>query len=92
MAKVKKRQTAEKYHFPLDKTNYTILGIGLLVLIVGYIFMAIPDHPDDFLTRTLSPILLFIAYLVIIPIGIFYKKRKRDQTGKEGSPGNIQPS
>ncbi len=82
MAKVKKKQTGEKYHFPLGKTNYTILVIGIIVLILGYIFMAIADHPDDFLTRTLSPIFLFIAYLIIIPIGIFYK-RKRSENSKQ---------
>jgi len=79
MAKVKKKQIGERYHFPLGKENYTILIIGLLVLIVGYIFMAIPDNPDDFLTRTLSPILLFIAYLIIIPVGLFYKNKKSEK-------------
>lgn len=76
MAKVKK-QTGEKYHFPVGKVNYTILLIGILMLIIGYIFMSIPDNPDDFLTRTLSPILLFIAYLIIIPIGLFYKVKNQ---------------
>lgn len=79
MAKEKKKQIGERYHFPLGKRNYTILIIGVLVLIVGYIFMAIPDNPDDFLTRTLSPILLFIAYLIIIPVGLFYKHKKSEK-------------
>jgi membrane protein DedA with SNARE-associated domain len=80
MAKVKKKQPGERYHFPLGKTNYTILIIGIIVLIVGYILMGIPDNPDDFLTRTLSPVLLFIAYLVIIPIGVFYKPKKSEKS------------
>jgi hypothetical protein len=82
MAKVKK-QAGEKYHFPLGKMNYTILVIGICVLIVGYIFMAIPDNPDDFLTRTLSPIILFIGYLIIIPIGLFYKPKKTATSDKK---------
>lgn len=76
MPKVKKKHIEEKYHFPLGKTNYGILILGVLTLIIGYIFMAIPDHPDDFLTRTLSPVLLVIGYLVIIPLGIIYRDKK----------------
>ena len=79
MAREKKKQLRERYHFPLGKENYTILVIGVLVLIIAYVFMAIPDNPDDFLTRTLSPILLFIAYLVIIPVGLFYKNKKSEK-------------
>lgn len=79
MAKEKKKQIKERYHFPLGKANYTILIVGVLVLIIAYIFMAIPDNPDDFLTRTLSPILLFIAYLIIIPVGLFYKNKKEEK-------------
>jgi hypothetical protein len=79
MAKEKKKQIGERYHFPLGKKNYTILIVGVLVLIIAYIFMAIPDNPDDFLTRTLSPILLFIAYLIIIPVGLFYKDKKPEK-------------
>ena len=82
MTKVKK-QTGEKYHFPLGKMNYTILLIGILVLIIGYIFMSIPDNPDDFLTRTLSPIILFIGYLIIIPIGLLYKPKKTTKSDKK---------
>ncbi|MFQ5583288.1 MAG: hypothetical protein ACE5GL_02490 [Calditrichia bacterium] len=76
MAKVKKKAPVEKYHFPLGKTNYTILIIAMVTLIVGYIFMGIPDNPDDFLTRTLSPIILVIGYLILIPVGLFYRDKR----------------
>jgi len=75
MARVKGKKE-EKFHFPLKKINFVILGIGILILIIGYIFMAIPNNPDDFLTRTLSPILLVIGYLIVIPIGLFYRDKK----------------
>ncbi len=82
MAKAKKKLPEEKYHFPLGKTNYTILIIGIITLIIGYIFMAIPDHPDDFLTRTLSPIILVIGYLIIIPVGLLYRDKKLKKDNK----------
>lgn len=88
MATVKKRPAStrssrraaekEKFQFPLTKTNFLILGFGVLVLIAGYILMAIPDHPDDFLTRTLAPVLLVFSFLVIIPFGLMYKEKKQD--------------
>ncbi|HFE64518.1 MAG TPA: hypothetical protein ENK14_08925 [Caldithrix sp.] len=80
MAKVKfkKNQKPTRFHFPLIKTNFLILGLGVIILIVGYIFMAIPTDPDAFLTRTLSPILLVFAYLIVIPIGLFYREKKNN--------------
>jgi hypothetical protein len=78
MAKTKKSSTRKDLHFkfPLTKTNFLIITLGIIILIVGYIFMAIPDNPDAFLTRTLSPILLVFAYLIVIPIGLFYREKK----------------
>lgn len=81
MAKVKKTakakrdgDTPENFSFPLGKTNFLILGAGLAVLILGYVFMAWADHPDDFTTVTLAPILLMLAFAVLFPIGIMYRK------------------
>ncbi|GAB4377598.1 MAG: hypothetical protein Kow0042_25570 [Calditrichia bacterium] len=78
MAKVKSKKIKkeEHFHFPLTTANFLILIIGVVVLIAGYIFMAVPDDPDAFMTRTLSPILLVLAYLIIIPIGLFYREKK----------------
>ena len=63
------------FEFPLKKANFLILGLGVFVLIIGYVCMAIPDHPDDFLTRTLAPVLLILSLLVIIPTGLLYKDK-----------------
>ncbi len=81
MAKVKEKKKRAKertsFRFPLTRTNFLILAFGVIILAIGYIFMAIPDDPDAFLTRTLSPIILVIGYLVIIPIGLFYRDKKQ---------------
>lgn len=82
MAKAKKKAAIEKYHFPLGKTNYAILILAMVTLIVGYIFMGIPDDPDDFLTRTLSPIILVIGYLILIPVGLFYRDKQHRKENK----------
>ena len=83
MAKVKekeKKQAGEMgYRFPLTRTNFLIIALGVLVIVVGYIFMAIPDDPDAFMTRTLAPVMLVFAYLIIIPIGLFYREKKEQK-------------
>ncbi len=81
MARVKTRKQ-NKFHFPLKKVNFLIMGVGVFILILGYILMSIPHNPDDFLTRTLSPILLVIAYLIVIPVGLLYRE-KGEEKGKE---------
>ncbi|RMG66486.1 MAG: hypothetical protein D6715_06820 [Calditrichaeota bacterium] len=70
-------KSKSRFQFPLGRTNYFILGLGIFLLVLGYIFMAIPDDPDAFLTRTLSPIILVFAYLVVIPIGLLYREKDR---------------
>ncbi len=79
--KIREQQTA--FRFPLGKSNFAIIGLGILILFVGFIVMAIPNDPDAFLSRTLAPILLVVAFLVVIPFGIMYgNKNQEKQSGK----------
>jgi len=79
MAKIKK-QNSRKSGFvsPFknywSKENYIFLGVGILLLFVGYIFMA-QGNWDSSISLTLSPIVLIIAYLIVFPLSIFYKKK-----------------
>ena len=70
------------FQFPLGQRNLLILGIGVLLLFVGFYVMGLADHPDDFNTITLAPIILFIAFVIVIPFGIMYRvgeaKEKKD--------------
>jgi uncharacterized membrane protein len=60
---------------PLERENLILFLIGLLVLIVGYIFLA-QGPANSFWSLTVAPILLVISYCVIIPISIIYRRRK----------------
>jgi len=55
------------------KNNYIFLGIGLFLVIVGFIFLATGDI-------SIAPILLVLGYCVAIPIGILLPTKKADQT------------
>jgi hypothetical protein len=61
----------------LTKTNLYIFLIALAVLIVGYILMAVGKTYDG-LSLYVSPIILTIGYVVVLPMSILYKKNKSE--------------
>ena len=54
------------HSFGFDKKNYMLFGIGLLIVIVGYILMY-SGETYSFLSISLSPLILVIGYCFIIP-------------------------
>lgn len=71
---MKKKILQEKKLLPgiaLDRRNVIILVVGLVVITIGYFLLSIPPW-DNFLSRSVSPLILILGYLVIIPIAIFY--------------------
>jgi hypothetical protein len=59
-----------------QKINYVILMLGVAVVIVGFLVMAAGDAVSA-LSVTVAPIILFIGFCIIIPIGIIYKQPKK---------------
>lgn len=57
------------------KINYLIFLLGLLFIVFGYIVMAMGEV-DSFQSITLAPILLFLGYIVAIPIALIYRPKK----------------
>jgi len=92
MAKVEKGKVAKKPKrddiFPLEKENFVIIGVGLLVIVLGYIALS-GNSVDGFRQLTLAPILLLIGYCVIVPIGIMYRKKENGDAPK-ASQGPVQ--
>ncbi|MFA6233923.1 MAG: hypothetical protein WC824_07015 [Bacteroidota bacterium] len=85
MAKVQKKRKNSRR--PLDvpeaelpqKTNYMILAFGIAVVFIGFLVMSAGDAVSS-LSVTIAPIILFIGFCVIIPIGIIYKQPKPAST------------
>ena len=70
-----------------DKNNYILIATGLVILTLGYIFMA-QGNWDSFFSLTISPITLLIAYIIIIPLAILLKssifiKKKTNVSSKD---------
>ena len=59
-----------------SKKNYVLGGIGLATIIFGYFIMA-SGTVNSFRSLTLAPIMLFIGYLIIIPIALLYRDKKK---------------
>lgn len=82
MTPSRKSQKSLKTGPDFTRNNYIILGIGVLFIIVGFLFLGFGDI-------TISPILLVLGYCVIIPLGILFpdRKGKREEpaAGKTGS-------
>jgi hypothetical protein len=83
MAKVKKRikSKSKKIESPFknywSRNNYIILVAGLLIIFLGFYLMN--QGPwDNPVSLTVAPIVLLVAYVVIIPFAIYYKKPARD--------------
>ena len=63
----------DKGIWPFKKINYLIFGIGVLLIIIGYLLMGYGEV-DSFLSIKVAPFFLFIGYIILIPISILYKK------------------
>lgn len=79
MAKTIQRKPVKKKGFVSEaelpqKINYMIIVAGVVVVIIGYLVMMAGDAVNP-LSVTVAPIILFIGYCIIIPIGIIYKKK-----------------
>lgn len=77
------------FNFPLEKNNLLILGLGVFIILVGYLLMAtgITNEPalpsakwNNFWAVNVAPLMLLLGYCVIIPYGIlktFKNKTKK---------------
>ena len=57
-----------------EKTNYILFGIGLLFIILGFYFMGQGEW-DSSSSLVVSPILLFLGFVVVMPASILYRKK-----------------
>lgn len=82
MAKIVKGKPVRKGKaddtLPLERENYIILAVGLVLIVAGYIALS-PNTVFGFLPLTLAPILLVLGYCVVIPLGILYRKREKHE-------------
>ena len=52
--------------------NYYLFGIGLALIILGYIVMA-SGEVNSYQSLTVAPIILFVGYIIFIPAALIYR-------------------
>lgn len=62
---------------PFARINYILFIVGLFVIILGYVLMGTGEL-NSVQSLSVSPIVLLIGYLVIIPVTILYRKKDKD--------------
>ena len=70
--KSRERLGGKAESLPLGRSNFMIIGAGVLIIAAGYLAMS-EGSVEVFLPITLAPILLVIGYCVVIPLGILYR-------------------
>jgi len=58
--------------WPYKTKNYVLFGAGVFVIIVGYLTMYLGEV-DSLQSLVLSPLLLLIGYLVLIPYALLHR-------------------
>ena len=69
----------DKSSLPFNKTNYTIMLIGILLIIVGFIIMAndSEQYGFGFMGITLGPIVVMAGFIVELFAITFKSKSKK---------------
>ncbi len=75
----RRRKSKTPTEMPLNRTNYIIIIAGAALVIATYILLATNNSVYGFIPLDVVPILLFIGYLIIVPIGIMYKGTKKPE-------------
>ena len=58
--------------FVFNKTNIILLVIAIITTVAGYIIMGTGD-------KTISPVLLIIAYVILFPAAIIVGTKKKEK-------------
>jgi hypothetical protein len=62
--------------------NYTLLLIGLVLVVVGYVVMRIENEVDGFLSLYVAPLLILGGYLEIM-YAVMWRPDRRDEETSE---------
>ena len=72
-----------KFQIPFTRKNYIAFGVGLGLVILGYVFMAQPPA-EGFLSLTLAPILLVFSYCIVFPYAIMAREKSKQAPAPKG--------
>ena len=65
------------HSWSFGKINYQLFGIGLAIIILGYILMA-TGETESILSIKIAPLILIFGYCVLMPAAILVKPKNKD--------------
>jgi uncharacterized membrane protein YkgB len=65
-----------------EKNNYYLLYGGIGIIIIGFYLMSVGPW-NSFTSLVISPIVLIIGYIFVLPASIFYHKKNNTVDTKE---------
>ena len=71
---------SEKRKLAFNKINYVIMIIGVVVLILGFLFMTMDNEPYGFgsMGLTVGPVTVMVGFLIQF-VALFYKSREKPE-------------
>jgi len=65
-------------YWSFSRINYYIFAVGIIFIITGYAIMAQgPENVDSFSSLYLAPVILFLGYIIFIPISLIYQSKSK---------------
>lgn len=61
-----------------EKTNYLLFGLGMILIILGFYLMG-QGAWNSSASLVISPILLFLGFVIVFPASILYRKKIKAQ-------------
>lgn len=65
-----------------EKTNYILFGIGMVLIILGFYLLGQGEWNSS-TSLVISPILLFLGFVVFFPASIFYRKKSSEESNNK---------
>lgn len=62
----------------MTKKNLLLVALGVVLLVIGFICLA-TGPAENPISLTVAPLILCLAYLVIIPLGILWKGKNENK-------------
>ena len=81
-SKQAKKNWVSPFNIYWEKNNYYLLYAGIGIIILGFYLMSIGPW-NSFTSLVISPIVLVIGYIFVIPASIFYRKKNNSEDTKE---------
>lgn len=83
----------DRKSFAFDKTNFTLLGVGMVIIILGFLLMSGSGstestfNPDIFSARRIkvAPVVCFLGFIFMI-YGILRKPKETEEMNTNNNP------